>query len=240
MRNWLGNIFGFIADLVNGAEKSFLDLLSALVPYAVPVIPAYLTYFHTVEQMGFPDWVAMTAAFVVEVLGITAVSTAIRFYRHNKRYKDDKNKAPFWLAVGVYIFYIVVVLIVNVILEVVAKQRSGPVIWAIGFFSMLSVPSGVLISIRTQYSEMLEDINQKYHRNGQVPTNTPLPQPGTYKEKHASDFKDRIVDMLNSEYSRSGQVLSPKQITSRLKLNHNNNKGYVSSLTSTWRKDKDI
>lgn len=239
MRNILGAFFGFIADLVNGAEKSFLDLLSALVPYAVPVIPAYLTYYHTIDQMGFPHWVALTAAFVVEVLGITAVSTAIRFWRHNIRYKDEKNKAPFWLAVGVYIFYIIVVLIVNVILEIVAKQRSGPVIWAIGFFSMLSVPSGVLISIRTQYSEMLEDIGNRYKKPNSV-TSTLPPEPATYKEKHASDYRDRIVDMLNSEYSRSGQILAPKQITARLKLNHANNKGYVSSLTSSWKKEKGI
>jgi hypothetical protein len=159
--NFLGNLFQTITDILNGAERSFLDLLSVLVPYFVPVIPAYLTYFHTRDQMGFPHWVAVTAAFVVEVLGITAVSTAIRFWRNNQLYKADKERAPFWLAVGVYAFYILIVLAVNVILEIVAGARSGWVIFSIGLFSLLSVPSGILISIRAQYTEMLEDRNER-------------------------------------------------------------------------------
>ncbi len=169
--NFLGNIFQAIADILNGAERSFLDLLSVIVPYAVPVIPAYLTYYHTRDEMAFPHWVAVTAAFVVEVLGITAVSTAIRFWRNNQIYKSEKERAPFWLAVGVYMFYIVIVLSVNVILEIVAGTRSSWVIFSIGLFSLLSIPSGVLISIRAQYTEMLEDRSERrQERRGFRPT----------------------------------------------------------------------
>ncbi len=155
--NALDAFFQQIADILNGAERSFLDLLSVIVPYFVPIIPAYLTYFHTIQQMNFPPWVAWTASFVVEVLGITAVSTAIRFYKNNQLYKLEKERAPFWLAIGVYAFYLVIVLSVNVILEIVTGSRSGWIIFSIGLFSLLSVPSGVLISIRSQYSEMLEE-----------------------------------------------------------------------------------
>ena len=159
--NLLASLFQFISETINGAEKSFLDLLSALVPYFVPVIPAYLTYFHTRDMMNFPDWVASTAAFVVEVLGITSVSTAIRFERHNRLNKDIKNKAPFALAIATYVFYIAVVLSVNVLLEVVTGVRSPAVIWAIALFSLLSLPSAVLISIRAQFSEILEEKRER-------------------------------------------------------------------------------
>lgn len=156
-QNPLARMFDAVSDTINGAERAFLDLLSALVPYCVPVIPAYLTYFHTMNEMQFPQWVAATAAFVTEVLGIASVSTAIRFWRHNLRYKDAKNQAPFWLAVFTYLFYIVTILAVNVLLEVVAGQRSPAVIIAIALFSLLSLPSAVLISIRAQYREQLEE-----------------------------------------------------------------------------------
>jgi len=151
--NLLADGFEFISETINGAERSFLDLLSALVPYAVPIIPAYLTYFHTLNQMNFPVWVAATAGIYLWGFSITSVSTAIRFYRHNQMYKDVKNQAPFWLAFGTYVFYIVVVLSVNVLLEVYTGVRSPAVIWSIGLFSLLSLPSAVLISIRAQYSE---------------------------------------------------------------------------------------
>jgi hypothetical protein len=161
MTDFLGKVFKSISDVVNGAEKSLLDLLSALVPYFVPVIPAYLTYYHTYEQMKFPAQVAWTAAFVVEVLGMTAVSTAIRFWRHNLKYTSVEKRAPFGLAIAVYVFYIVIVLSVNVVLEMVSGTRGGWVIFSIALFSLLSVPSGVLISIRAQYTEALEEAATK-------------------------------------------------------------------------------
>ena len=184
--NFLADGFEFISEVINSAERSFLDLLSALVPYAVPIIPAYLTFDHVHHMMGFEIWVAWTAAFVTEVLGITSVSTAIRFYRHNaiyaaaaqasqpaaqdgkktkvkvnaavvKKNKAAKNKAPFGLAIFTYVFYLVIVLSVNVLLLIESQSKTGAVIWAIGLFSLLSVPSGILISIRSQFGEMLEE-----------------------------------------------------------------------------------
>lgn len=149
--------FSELAEVLNNSERAVIDLLSAFVPYMVPVIPAYLTYFHTLELMKFPAWVAFTAAFVVETLGMASVSTTIRFWRNNQRYKSEANKAPFGLALSIYVMYLVIVLTVNVVLEMVSGERSGWIIFSIGLFSLLSVPSGVLISIRAQFTEMLSE-----------------------------------------------------------------------------------
>jgi len=250
--NWLNNFFEYASQVLNGAERSFLDLLSIIVPYCVPIIPAYLTYYHTMNIMNFPAWVAATAAFVVEVLGITSVATAIRFYRHNQRYKKSiernaANSAPFWLAVFVYLFYIVIVLVVNVLLEKIAGTRSTGVIIAIALFTMLSFPSGVLISIRTQYTEILEEkqASRLINARGGLPMGgSQSPQPMGFnpvaRVKYASDYKDRIVSMLDDTYSNTGQVLAPKDITSKLKLEHANNKGYVSTLTKEWKNKKGL
>ena len=154
--NILEKIFRWISDTINGGERAILDALSTIVPYTTASIPAYLTYTHTLNQMDFPANIATLAAFTVEVLGVTAVSTAIRFWQWNKTHVQEKDRAPFWLAVSTYAFYVLTVLSVNVILEVYAKQRAPAVIWAIGLFSLLSIPSGVLISIRAQFGEMLE------------------------------------------------------------------------------------
>ena len=247
--NILGNIFDYISQVLNGAERAFLDLLSIAVPYFVPIIPAYLTYFHTMNIMGFPSWVAMTASFVVEVLGITSVSTAIRFFRHNQKYKKSiernaANSAPFMLAVFVYVFYIVIVLVVNVLLEQIAGTRSGAVILAIALFSLLSFPSGVLISIRTQYTEMLEEKQQARAVGSRMQSANFEPVPMGFQPaarvKHASDYREKIIMMLDAEHVASGRVLSPKEITSKLKLEHANNKGFVSTLTKDWKQGKGI
>jgi hypothetical protein len=223
--------FEWLSNVINGAESSFLNFLGALVPYAVPVIPAYLTFYHTRDMMDFPDWVAWTAAFAVEVLGMTSVSTAIRFYRHNQKYKREENKAPFKLAMGVYVFYIVVVLVVNIILEIVDGSRNHWVIIAIGLFSLLSFPSGVLVSIRAQYRDFLEDREAQRIGGGKKPIHRP---------NHASDHKDAIRSLLENEYASSGRILSPKEITASLKLDHDKAKGFVSTFTKNWKSEKGI
>lgn len=164
--NVISKVFTKLSDSINGGERAILDFISVFVPWAVPVIPAYLTYWHTLDQMGFPDWVAKTAAFVVEALGLVSVATAIRFWKNNTLYKADREKAPFWLAVIVYVFYIVIVLTVNVLLEVVAGVRSTAVIWAIGLFTLLSFPASILIAVRAQFREQLEDRRERNNNRG--------------------------------------------------------------------------
>ncbi len=236
--NIIGRLFKALTDGLNGGEKYIIDFLSTFVPYAVPVIPAFLTYQHTVTEMGFPRWVAATAAFVVEALGLASVATAVRFWRHNMKFKKDVNRAPFKLAVAVYISYIVIVVVVNIILEIVAGTRGGWVITAIALFSLLSFPASILISIRYMHSDILEERAGARSKGAD-------PEEGTTKTsskrpKHASDYRTQITAMLDQEYSATGKVLMPKEITSRLKLDHAKSKGFVSTLTTEWKKENKI
>ena len=229
----LSRLFDKISGIINSMERAFIDLLSALVPYAVPIIPAYLTYYHTIDAMDFPEWVAKTTAFVVEVLGIASVSTAIRFYENNKRYKDKNRQAPFWLALGTYVFYLVVVLSVNVLLEVDAALRRPVIIWAIALFTLLSVPSGVLISIRSQFTEMLEN---KVRRTSSTPAITANAATTTgVRVKHASAYRDKIWSYLDANYKDDSY---PKltDISKKFGLEHSKSKGYLSTLRTEWKR----
>lgn len=234
-------IFEFLAKILNGMERGIIDFISAFVPYAVPIIPAYLTFYHTRDMMDFPVWVAWTAAFVVEALGLASVATVVRFYLHNKRYKSEQNRAPFWIAFGVYIVYIVIVIVTNVILEIVADMRGGWIITAIGLFSLLSFPSGVLISIRTQYRDMLDEKEERKEQARQSKGGGESQAPREPRgKKPASHYQPQIIAILDAEYTKSGRVLTPKEITAKLKLDHNNSKGYVSTATSKWMNEKGI
>jgi hypothetical protein len=229
--NYLTRFFTFVSELIGGAENSFLDLLCMVVPYAVPIIPAYLTYQHTIDLMNFPQWVAFTTAFVVETLGMASVATAIKFWGYNRHYKRIENKAPLGLAVSVYVVYVVIVVMVNVILEIVSATRTGAVITAIGMFSLLSFPSSVLVAIRAQFREIL--IAKKEAKENPK-------QPKEYRPKHASDHRDKILAMLKDEHGKSGRILAPKEITAKLKLDHDKSKGYISTLTTQWKSENNI
>jgi hypothetical protein len=168
------NIFEKISDIVNGIEDSVINLLCVLAPWFVPVIPAYLTYSHTIDELSFPFWVAWTAAFVVEVLGLASMRTSISFFEHNKRYSKDTNRAPVGLSISTYIFYLFVILTVNVLLDL-TKGVSWINVLAIGLFSLLSVPAGLLIAIRTQHMELLKLLSEQrsFRRSSKSSSETP-------------------------------------------------------------------
>lgn len=155
----MNRLFDSVTRFLNGIEDSLINTLSIIVPWFVPVIPAYLTFRHSEVNLQFPVWVAWTAAFVVEVLGLASMRTAVSFYEHNRRYAKSDKKAPVRLTFGIYAFYLSVVLVVNVLIDL----QNGVVWWnvlAIGLFSLLSVPAGALISIRAQHTELLRELEK--------------------------------------------------------------------------------
>jgi hypothetical protein len=152
-------------------------------------------------------------------------------------YKTDQNRAPFKLAFGVYLFYIVIVLTVNVMLEIVSGTRGGMIITAIALFSMLSFPSGILIAIRSQYKEILEErAERKLPRQQVQNTATPIER----KAKKPSDYYDKIRDLAAASIAKSGQLPSPKEITAKLGLDHHSAKGYVSQTLTNYGKETGI
>ena len=238
-KNFVVRMFEWLSASINGGERAIIDLASAVVPYLVPIIPAYLMYDHAVRHMGFEDWIAITAGIVVELLGLASVSTAVRFFLYNRRFKKDAknenpNKAPFKQAMIIYASYVVIVLIVNVILEWQNSTRSGWTITAIAAFSLLSFPSGWLVALRTGFAEMLEE--KESARANQNQGGTPKPQ----KKVNASDKKAEILQLLDTHFQQTGEVLKPSQISARLNLDNETAKGYISTETSKWRKEKKI
>ena len=136
--NPLAWFFRTVSNTLNGAERSMLDFVSIIIPWMVPVIPAYLPFCHPAapNMMIFPAWVAWTAALVVEALGLVSVATAIRFWYYNMRYKDAKKHAPFRLAVAVYVVYIAIVIVVLATRDYKRQQiTSVGVFFALNSFS---------------------------------------------------------------------------------------------------------
>jgi len=238
-KNFVVRFFEWLSASINGGERAIIDLASAVVPYMVPIIPAYLMYDHAMNHMGFEPWIAKTAGVVVELLGLASVSTAVRFFLYNRRFKKDAknenpNKAPFNQAMWIYASYVVIVLIVNVILEWQNSTRSGWTITAIAAFSLLSFPSGWLVALRTGFAEMLEE--KESARSNNQNNNTPKPA----KKVNASDKKAEILQLLDTHYQQFGEVLKPSQISAKLNLDNEKAKGYISTETDKWRKEKGV
>lgn len=235
----LGAVFSNSIKLVNGAEGAWMNFISAIVPYGVSFIPASMTYDHVISQLNFSPALAWDAGIVIELFGVVAMHTIIKFWQNNKKYTSEKSekKAPLGLAIFSYSFYLAIVLIVNVVLEIMAGQKDFWGILAIALFSLLGIPSGVLVAIRSQHQEML--VNRFVRPSG---GNLPV-VPQEIKErrqKKASAYKAKMLSMLDEAYDKNGHVLELTEITAKLKLDHDKAKGFVSTTRTEWMNSKGI
>lgn len=244
------NFFEWINSTLNSFEDSAINTVSIIVPWFVPIIPAYLTYWHTTNDLQFPSWVGWTAAFVAEFLGLAAMRTSVSFYEHNKRYSSDQRKAPFWTALLTYVFYLVVVLVVNVLLDLQNGVQWGKVL-AIGLFSLLSVPAGVLISVRAQHTELLRSISKHKSISENVvrtfvePAQNDVEPISERSENrstpiYASQYTSQIYQVLEQIYQVENRIAGPTEVAKTLNLDPNHAKGFISTKTKEWKQGKGL
>jgi hypothetical protein len=135
MENW--------RHVINVSERTLIDNVAATVPWLAPVSPAYMAWNNAVTLLGWPVWVAWVVAMAIEGLGLSVISTAFQLWK-------DK-RSTFWVAVGTAVFYLAVVIVVNIGLEL------GWAAWiAKALLSLLSVPAAVTIALRSQNAQIVE------------------------------------------------------------------------------------
>lgn len=159
------NVFDTVNDWIRDSEASFVNLLSAVAPWLAPLAPAYMSFRHMTGVMGFPEGIAWSIAAVVEVLGLSGVSTTLDFWTFNRRNDKDKQmrKAPVGIAAGSFLAYLSVILTMNVLLEIATLQGETAKAWAIilakALLTLLSVPAAVLMAVRTSHRSLIHEVN---------------------------------------------------------------------------------
>ncbi len=149
------SIIGFIKGIKFARiEAGFINAIAAVTPWLAPMIPAYLVYHNMTERLGYPPAFGLIGAVAVEFLGLSAVYTAITFYQWNDSHKAER--APFWIAFGAGLFYVVIVLTVNAALDI-WPDAPGVKIFAHALLSLLSVDAAVIIAIRAQHARRLNE-----------------------------------------------------------------------------------
>lgn len=153
------NIFDKINIWIEDVENSIVTLITTLIPWLAPMLPAYFTFYHLANMsIPVPPWVAISMALAVEFLGFAAISTAFEVMRHNKETTNRKkaNQIPLGFPVGAYIFYIIIVLTVNVLMELPLPENYHQYteILSIALLSLVSVPAFVIVISRHQRREI--------------------------------------------------------------------------------------
>lgn len=138
--------------LTNAVEALLIDNIAATAPWLAPVIPAYMAWDSMTAKLHFPWWVALAGAGVVELLGLSAVSTTFQFWDWNDSAKRLDPRAPVLPAAITAAFYLVVVLTVNVMLD------DAPVMYRVAkaLLSSLSISAAIILALRSQHTRRIE------------------------------------------------------------------------------------
>jgi uncharacterized Tic20 family protein len=153
----------FIEQAVDWLDKMELwgmTLITKIISIITPIPVSLQTQKHARLHLEYGVEWSWVIALIVEFMGYAAIYKALQFAEHNRRYTDAKNKAPFKLAIATYVFYLIAVIVFNVIPELATNQKGFIVAMNL-VLALFSVPGGVLAGISAIFTERKAAMKQK-------------------------------------------------------------------------------
>jgi hypothetical protein len=154
------NVFDRINFYIRNSEASLVNLLSAIAPWGAPLAPASMAYIGMTDHLGIHRIIAGILAGVIEILGLATVHTTLSFWQYNRRRVAGWKRQPTELAAGMFGFYLLIILTVNVVLEIPGaypaidpRLSAGIPILAKALLSLLAVPAAVTMAVRALHTE---------------------------------------------------------------------------------------
>lgn len=196
-------------------KVGLIDIVADVAPWLAPIAPAYMVLVNMRDKLGFPELVAWVVAGAVETLGLASVHTALEFWRWNGERRKSDDPAPFVVAVVAILFYVMVVLTVNAVLDFTDNLFAH--IFAKSMLSLLSLPAALIVALRAGHARRLAEI--------------------------ADDKAERKAERAEARLARSqpvGNVLERSQERSKTAQNVTETFPHLSGLVGTfptdWRK----
>lgn len=189
-------LFDKLDESVNNVEGSLVNFLTAFSPWLAPLAPAYMTYNHMIEFLHFPPLLAFILALLVEILGFGTVSTGLDFWFYNRRERSGIKKAPIGAVVGVFIFYLLLILGSNVMVDIANAYltdtwQKAAVIVVRAMLTLQTIPGAVIVAVRLGHRELLREIKKEKAEKEATKVTQVLPKdPSTEKENQVKLPKD--------------------------------------------------
>lgn len=127
-------------------KSNIIDLVADVAPWLAPTAPAYMVLVNMRDKLGFPEAVAWMVALAVETLGLASVHTALEFWQWNGEKRKTDDAAPFVVALSAIMFYIVVILTINAVLD--ATLELWALILSKALLSLLSLDAALIVALR--------------------------------------------------------------------------------------------
>lgn len=235
------NIFDKWDEWVNLTEGSVVNFLTAFAPWLAPLAPAYMTYKHMIEFLHFPQYISIPLALLVEILGFGTVSTGLDFWFHNRRERSNFKKAPIEVVVGVFIFYLALILVSNVVIDIsmaylTSGWQKGAVIIVRALLTLQTIPGALIVAVRTGHRELLATIKKEKaeHDSGKFQENSrKVPErveSSLESSKESSTDWRKVRPTLSRKDLENLARLAPDQMRQ-----YSVSTGYTYKTISNWR-----
>ena len=227
-------------ELINKFVDVFFDFLSSVignfasnvVPLLAGILPAYLTWSHIVNVLGFPNWVGLSGAGVIEFIGLGAGNELMKVWNHNRQYKDEKSKMPLLAPALTAGWYISIMVAFNVILE----AQPSSVFWkivSIALFATLAVPAYALVAGKTLRMEWKNERTLRLEERRSERTNSERPvrqkaNKRTSERTANGDVRQKIGAFVRSKQANEQRTPGPSEIARTIGVS----KSYASETLS--------
>lgn len=169
--NRIAEFFDKQREIIEAAETPFAKLATFVLPIVAPLVPAFMTGLHLFKLFStmftFDPSNTLSAALsaiiavVLELLGYVGAVTFIQALFLYVKEQESKYLIPAILTFLAYLFYLVIMLLVNVAL---GRYFEEPVIvsWIVGFLSFITVPTGLLSANNLSIKEDKQVMERRY------------------------------------------------------------------------------
>lgn len=232
---WFIRILQYLTNLIKAGEETAITFVSTVIPWATPLLPAFIMFKHVTNpnELGYPQWVGWCVGAIVEGIGLSSMYRSFQFFEHNRKYKDSQKKSPTYIPVSMYVFYLTVVLSVNVIMDWQAGVQWSHIL-VIGLISSLSVPAGTLIAVTAVHDERVSEHKADLAQKRAERAAQRMPAEQQKKEDRpanpASAHKAELLFILEQYLEQGVKLPGVKELCDVVKVEYENNKGYVSTL----------
>jgi len=227
------NIFEKASAWLTSIEFSFTTFVSKVVPWLVPIIPASVTGGHVSETLEFGWLFGWIAGIVVEGLGFASIHTLFVFWQNNKKYQSEINQIPLWIPSLSFIWYLFVVIAVNILLEIDTGASYVRII-AVGALTTLSIPTMAIIAANAIMVERKQErLQKKLSKNTSINNGT---SGSNFRSGRPSIHKEKVYELMDSEFENTQKILTFSEIKTILNLPEST----TSRLRNDWLKERGL
>ena len=234
------SVFDVLNGWVNDTEGSVVNFLTAFAPWLTPFPVAFMTYQHMIDFVFFPPYVSIVIAIVVEILGFATISTGLSFWFFNKKERAKYKKAPLGLVIGAFSFYLTLILISNVVIDIsvafgTIEQQEWAIIAVRSLLTLQTIPGVMIVAARTGHRDILLQVKKEREEKLSPTSGSTYGTSGSQKKSsrnmgRPSIYKQKVFTYMDEVMEQDGRVAAFLEVKRELGLSEST----ASRIRSDW------